>query len=231
MEYSEKFGFNLPSRDGDDIADINQIADNFRIIEERVPSKDDLKNIKINIDQTYRPESENAQSGKAVAEALESIQFGEGGVVVVDQTFNPNSKNAQSGKAVAEAISGIQYFNIDNSGRISLKPEYRGATIDFATDSSILADLKADGCAEMLTYSESNNGIGYDGSKINSLPEILYIPKSINGIEVKCLAPAMFAYNKRVKQVVLPKTITEDLYPISRLKRSSQIFISAITEV
>ena len=104
MTKSEKFGFNLPSRDSDDAADINQISDNFRLIEEKVPSKDDLKNIKIDADQTYRPESENAQSGKAVAEALESIQFGEGGIVAVDQTFNPSSESAQSGKAVAEAI-------------------------------------------------------------------------------------------------------------------------------
>ena len=37
MEKSEKFGFNLPSSNSDDIADINQISDNFRIIEEKIP--------------------------------------------------------------------------------------------------------------------------------------------------------------------------------------------------
>jgi hypothetical protein len=67
MEKSEKFGFNLPSRDSDGVADINQISDNFRLVEEKVPSKDDLKNI---IDQTYNPQSKNAQSGVAVAEAI-----------------------------------------------------------------------------------------------------------------------------------------------------------------
>lgn len=70
METSKKFGFALPSRNSDDIADINKISDNFRIIEENIPSNDDLKNIKTNIDQTYNPESENAQSGIAVAEAV-----------------------------------------------------------------------------------------------------------------------------------------------------------------
>ena len=55
-------------------------------------------------DQNYDPLSENAQSGKAVAEALLSIQTEENGSIVVDQTFNPESENAQSGKAVDEAI-------------------------------------------------------------------------------------------------------------------------------
>lgn len=80
MEKSQKFGFNLPSRDADDIADINQISENFRIIDENVPSTEDLKNIKINIDQTYNPQSENAQSGKALAGALAPIETNIGNI-------------------------------------------------------------------------------------------------------------------------------------------------------
>ena len=59
MKTSTNFSFNLPSRDNDDIADINQISDNFRIIDE-----------KLAIDQTFSETSENPQSGTAVAEAL-----------------------------------------------------------------------------------------------------------------------------------------------------------------
>ncbi len=74
MEYSEKYNFYLPSRDGDDIADINQISDNFRIIEENIPSKKDLddavSDATVEVDQTYNPNSPNAQSGIAVAEAI-----------------------------------------------------------------------------------------------------------------------------------------------------------------
>lgn len=44
METSRKYGFNLPSRDGDDIADINLIADNFRIIEDELGSLDERVN-------------------------------------------------------------------------------------------------------------------------------------------------------------------------------------------
>lgn len=60
METSTNFGFNLPSRDNDDIADINQISDNFRIIDE----------IMKETEQTFSDTSENPQSGTAVAEAL-----------------------------------------------------------------------------------------------------------------------------------------------------------------
>ena len=77
-ETSKKFGFILPSRDSDDIADINQISDNFRIIDENIPSKDELKNEiekeKIVVDQIYNPNSDNAQSGIAVAEAINSTK-------------------------------------------------------------------------------------------------------------------------------------------------------------
>jgi enolase len=63
-------------------------------------------------DQTYKPESGYAQSGKAVAEAvnnvlsevddkLENISV----TVEVDQKYDDDSENAQSGKAVAEAIA------------------------------------------------------------------------------------------------------------------------------
>lgn len=78
MEYSEKYNFYLPSRDGDDIADVNQISDNFRIIEENIPSKKDLDdavgNVKIEVDQIYDPTSKNAQSGIAVAEAIVGVE-------------------------------------------------------------------------------------------------------------------------------------------------------------
>ena len=147
---SEKFGFYLPSRDDDDIADINQISENFRIIDENLQKKEELEksfekkqdvlisgksiktlngesilgegNIKIEIDQTYNPQSENAQSGEAVAQAINEFSenfktingtslIGKGNIEIeipdttVDQTYKPESENAQSGKAVAEGLA------------------------------------------------------------------------------------------------------------------------------
>lgn len=62
MEKSTNYNFNLPNSANDEIADINDISDNFRIIDE-----------KLKIDQTYNHVSENAQSGKAVAEAISPL--------------------------------------------------------------------------------------------------------------------------------------------------------------
>lgn len=126
---------------------------------------------------------------------------------VVDPTYTPTSKNAQSGLAVAEAVSHAKYFEIEQNGTIYLKPQYRGATIDFATDKSILKDLGKANCDILLNYAKSDIGVGSEGSETNSLPETLYIPNEVNGIEVKYLAPAMFAYNKRVKQIILPSFV------------------------
>lgn len=93
---------------------------------------EDIASLNIpSVDQTYTPESENAQSGKAVAEAINSkqdtlisgtniktingnsilgngnisIEGGSSSSIIVDQTYSPNSENAQSGKAVAEAVA------------------------------------------------------------------------------------------------------------------------------
>lgn len=64
MEISERFGFNLPSRDGDDLADINQISNNFRIVEDVVPY----------VDENYDPKSKNPQSGEAVFGAIKTVR-------------------------------------------------------------------------------------------------------------------------------------------------------------
>ena len=45
MEKSEKFGFNLPSSNSDDIADMNQISDNFRIIDNKALTNEELQSI------------------------------------------------------------------------------------------------------------------------------------------------------------------------------------------
>lgn len=95
MEYSTNFNFALPSRDNDvDLADINEISNNFRKIDEKSVIKEVGKGLSTNdftneekeklanallpenIDQTYSPTSENAQSGLAVAEATDFVGAG-----------------------------------------------------------------------------------------------------------------------------------------------------------
>lgn len=63
------------------------------------------------IDQEYNSESENAQSGVAVAQAiaaaLENVPSGDSCDCEVDTEYSPESENAQSGKAVAQAIANL----------------------------------------------------------------------------------------------------------------------------
>lgn len=104
METSTNFGFYLPSRDTDDIADINQISDNFRKIDDEVQEKlESGKNLKTINNQSL------LGSGNI------EIQGGSG---EADQKYSPTSPNAQSGIAVAEAVAP----KMDKFGEVTLTP-------------------------------------------------------------------------------------------------------------
>lgn len=113
MEKSTNYNFNLPNSANDEIADINDISDNFRII-------DGIMN---ETDQTFEPTSTKAASGKAVSEAISGIQpidentefvFDggdvDGGVsvdIVVDTVLSKTSNNPIANKPVAIKFSEI----------------------------------------------------------------------------------------------------------------------------
>ena len=84
MEKSKNYNFNLPNSANDEIADINDISDNFRIIDE----------IMNETDQTFEPTSTKAASGKAVAEA----------VTIEQNRANNTFSNALKGTASGSAI-------------------------------------------------------------------------------------------------------------------------------
>lgn len=85
---------------------------------------------------------------------------------------------------VIKIVKHDHYFDITQSGVVSLKPEYRGVG--------------------EKNYPAS---IG-DGTEAN-LPEKLVIPDAVDGIKVKALSPGMFCRNTRLNEVVLPNTISE----------------------
>lgn len=106
------------------------------------------------VDQEFNPESKNAQSGTAVAEAistkadkattLEGYGITDGLTANdIDQEFNPESKNAQSGTAVAEALKTVkidvdQGYNPESENAISGK----GVKEAIADEINIIAPLK-----------------------------------------------------------------------------------------
>ena len=105
MEISTNLGFYLPSSNSADIADINQISDNFRNLDEYIPGM--FREVKADI----RTKQDVLVSGKNIKSVNGKSLLGEGNLelsIEVDQTYNPTSKNAQSGVAVAEAIGNIE---------------------------------------------------------------------------------------------------------------------------
>ena len=85
------------------------------------------------------------------------------------------------------------YFDITD-GTLSLKAEYRGACP---------SDLSGQ------TYAVSDNGVEQVGSKNNELPEVLVLPKVVNGTTVTAFAKGMFLGNERIKAIVLPSGTTK----------------------
>lgn len=113
MEKSTNYNFNLPNSANDEPADINDISDNFRII-------DSIMN---ETDQTFEPTSTKAASGKAVKEAIDGVQpidentefiFDGGNAdgaipvdIVIDSALSKTSTNAIQNKAVTTKFDEI----------------------------------------------------------------------------------------------------------------------------
>ena len=147
------------------------------------------------VDQTYSPNSENAQSGKAVAEAVSDKQdslvsgtniktinnqsiLGSGNITIeggssitVDQTFNPESQNAQSGKAVAEAVAP----KLELLGVYELQNDI---TYNILEDAS--------NYTKIMLYIDKNNGVANDNAirlilynKINHFVKLTYMQTGI----------------------------------------------------
>lgn len=96
------------------------------------------------------------------------------------------------GAASVEATPEM-YFDIDDDGVISLKPEYRGASPS----------------ASSFPLGTSDNGANVAGSKNSELPEAIVIPEVVNEIAVTALAKGMFVYNTAIKSLTIPSFITE----------------------
>lgn len=94
------------------------------------------------------------------------------------------------GYELARPITNENYFDITVDGLISLRPEYRGAAK-----------------TEDYPYAISDNRVGQAGSKISDLPDVIVIPKNVDGIEVAGFQNGMFYCNHQVKKIVLPVTV------------------------
>lgn len=102
MDISTNYGFFLPSRDADDIADINQISDNFRTIDEKMVEKVEGKGLSEN-DYTAQDKGKvqgALQKNQGIEHAGRFMSVDENGdiipsVLVVDATENKQDKFAE----------------------------------------------------------------------------------------------------------------------------------------
>ena len=118
-EMSENFGFVLPSRDGDDIADINQISDNFRIIDEKVPSKEDLENF-----------------GSAVSPTVKVTETDNGhkvSITDVNGTKSFDVLNGEKGDRGEQGVSGVYVGSGDMPEGYNVQIDPDGEALDMNT--------------------------------------------------------------------------------------------------
>ena len=85
-----------------------------------------------------------------------------------------------------------QYFDIDDNGLIALKPEYRGRALP----------------VKSLAPPVSDNGVNFNGSLNDTLPEHIYIPQMVANKNVIGLQDWIFAYNLAIKSITLHEKIT-----------------------
>ena len=158
--------------------------------------------------QDGKTEEEKAQARKnlGITTPLQKFENTDNRVTAIDSTADdehyPTAKAVrdyvgQNGGGSASTPDHSMYFDIDVDGLISLKPEYRGDTTDYYVNTG------------KYTFSESDRGIGMEGSKISELPERLVIPDDVNGEMVTGFQRAIFCCNKRIKEVVLPSSVKE----------------------
>lgn len=156
------------------------------------------------IDQSYSSTSENAQSGVAVAEAIE-----------LSKENDPNCH--------------AEFFTITATGIVSLKPEYRGASSNAATYPDSVSDMgewagslnetlptnliipeEVDG----ITVSALADGMFLDNTKIVSIT----FPSTITDIPVQCFNQAVnltYLYNTEVI-----KTIGDKAFRYTKLEKA-----------
>ncbi len=176
MEYSKNFEFALPSSNNDvDLADINEIANNFRKIDENAVKKEEGKGLSTNdfsnkekekvensltaedIDQNYNPESENAQSGIAVAQALKGASGGSG-IKVITEEVNAGKLDY-----------GIYYIDGNNGGwvnlpKVAIDTTFSGGMIfvspnaDFGGKQVNVFAISSDVLPVILTYTFDEDG-------------------------------------------------------------------------
>lgn len=108
MEYSTNFNFSLPSRDNDvDLADINEISNNFRKIDENAVRK-------VDVDDEMSGTSTNPIQNKAVTAALAKLK----NRVLFDTTLTQNTRSVFIDKDLNGSYFNLSEYSVFFFGKI-----------------------------------------------------------------------------------------------------------------
>lgn len=127
-----------------------------------------LESLKGIIDLNYNPESENAQSGKAVAEACASTfnyakEYTDRNKVVVSHEYIPSSGQAMSGIAVTEAVKEAKDYTDEN--KITVTHKYMSSSSQAISGMGVAEALRTiKGLVDLGTISKFSDfgTINYD---------------------------------------------------------------------
>lgn len=168
MEISQKYKFNLPSSADDDIADINDISDNFRIIDNNVLNADEVNKM-----------IEEAGSG------IDRFEINEYGELIV-YFLNGNIENL--GRIVGEmGPSGVYYGTeepTDASHPVWINPEGIGfdtvpATQDYVDKEVAEAKSYADELVEGINVPIKTSQLINDTNFVTAV-DIPYVPTNLS---------------------------------------------------
>lgn len=118
MNKSTNYNFNLPNSANDEVADINDISDNFVTIDSTMKTIENTVETADTAIKALQSGKVDKVSGKGLSSndytdtEKEKLQGIEAGATknIIDQTFSETSQNAQSGIAISGKLQGKQDF-------------------------------------------------------------------------------------------------------------------------
>ena len=177
----------------------------------------------ITIDQTFSPNSQNAQSGIAISKEISDTlkayytkdEVSEQIVINVSQTYDPESKKAQSGVAVNGALNDFRKSLEDN--------ELNDIHNEIYETNETIKELHNMVVPWQLEYENKGNYIKITGVIDNHFYH-LEIPDYIDGLSVTEIDIEAFANCYELETIVLPKTL-------EYIGSSAFIYCSSLREI
>lgn len=161
MQKSQNYGFYLPSRDTDDIVDVNQISDNFRIIDENIPSNNSTK------DDIYNNVSNSLKSTKS-------------GAVITADDVSPLEHNLKV-KLTSDTVTDLTTVTVKSCGKnlfdnnklaewgLTLTDGKYVGFVSNLSSKTLVSNLKSN-----TQYTISLKGFNINSSEASALIDIFY---------------------------------------------------------